>query len=193
MGAYQHVIVLLSFIYALALTHLFTRIGALLLARERVTFSTLLAMAQANAILTVCLNWLFLWNLHDIQVWQITPIIIELAFASAVFFLCIFCAPDVAADDPVDMEAFYWRQRVPFYGAALAVQLIGMAGLAVYAVTANSGVTASTALPVVAMVVPTALALLMRARWAQWAGAVGYFVLMLVGWMPNLTVGGLHG
>ena len=74
MGAYEHVILLLSFVYALALTHLLSRIGALFVARKRVKFSGLLALAQANAIMLVFVNWLFLWNLHGIQAWSIMSI-----------------------------------------------------------------------------------------------------------------------
>jgi hypothetical protein len=39
MGPFDHVTVLLSFVYALALTHLLTRMGSLLVARRRVVFS----------------------------------------------------------------------------------------------------------------------------------------------------------
>ena len=38
MGAFDHVMVLLSFVFALALTHLLSRVGSLMLARKRVRF-----------------------------------------------------------------------------------------------------------------------------------------------------------
>jgi hypothetical protein len=67
MGAFDHVLVLLSFVYALALTHLLSRIGALLLQRQRVHFSGLLAVCMTVAILMVFANWLSLWDLRGMH------------------------------------------------------------------------------------------------------------------------------
>jgi hypothetical protein len=49
MSAFEHVTALLSFVCALALTHLLARIAELVVARERVRFSSLLALGMANA------------------------------------------------------------------------------------------------------------------------------------------------
>ena len=51
MTAFEHVTALLSFVYALGLTHLLVRIAELIVARERIKFSGLLALGMANAIL----------------------------------------------------------------------------------------------------------------------------------------------
>ena len=55
MSAFGHVTALLSFVYALALTHLLARIAELFVARDRVKFSGLLAnldfLKTANAAL----------------------------------------------------------------------------------------------------------------------------------------------
>src|SRR2546426_12807036 len=69
-SAFEHVLLLLSFVYALALTHLLSRIGSLLLARARVTFSGLLALDMANAILLVFANWLSLWDIRGLREWD---------------------------------------------------------------------------------------------------------------------------
>ena len=191
MGVYEHIIVLLSFIYALALTHVFSRLGGLLLARRRVKFSGLLALAQAVAIEMVFMNWLYLWNLHSIQTWSIVPVIIEFAFASSIYFVCILCAPDVPAEGTIDMEAFYWDQRQPFYAAALLVQFIGAIGLGVYTRMANSGVGWDQILLLVPPGALLALAYAVRARWAQWTGLIGYFVVVFFVWTAVLVMG--HG
>ena len=67
MTAFEHVTALLSFVYALALTHLLARIAELIVARERVKFSGLLALGMANAILLVFADWLSLWDLRSIK------------------------------------------------------------------------------------------------------------------------------
>jgi len=45
-SAFEHVTALLSFVYALALTHLLARIAELIVARERIKFSGLLALGM---------------------------------------------------------------------------------------------------------------------------------------------------
>jgi hypothetical protein len=55
---FQHVTVLVSFIFAIALTHVFSSASQLLLARDRVRFSAILTVAMANAALGVVINWL---------------------------------------------------------------------------------------------------------------------------------------
>lgn len=61
---FQHVTVLVSFIFAIALTHVFSSASQLILARERVRFSWLLSVSMLNAALGVIINWLGLWDLQ---------------------------------------------------------------------------------------------------------------------------------
>jgi hypothetical protein len=56
MTAFEHVTALFSFVYALALTHLLARIAELIVTRDRVKFSGLLALGMINAILVVFAN-----------------------------------------------------------------------------------------------------------------------------------------
>ena len=111
MSAFDHVVLLLSFVYALALTHLLSRIGALLLARERVRFSWLLALAMLNAIVLVFSNWLSLWDVRGLREWGLFSITSQFAFAVGLFFVCAVAAPEVERDGAIDMETFYWRNR----------------------------------------------------------------------------------
>jgi len=47
---FQHVTVLVSFIFAIALTHVFSSASQLLLARDRARFSELLTESMVNAV-----------------------------------------------------------------------------------------------------------------------------------------------
>jgi len=53
---FQHVSVLVSFIFAIALTHVFSSASQLLLARDRVRYSSLLTVSMVNAALGVIIN-----------------------------------------------------------------------------------------------------------------------------------------
>src|SRR5581483_11957978 len=109
MSAFEHVTALFSFVYALALTHLLARIAELIVARERVRFSGLLAVGMANAVVLVFANWLSLWDLRSI--------VIQFLFAVVIFLICALVGPKVPEEDAIDLEDFFWRQRPYLYGA----------------------------------------------------------------------------
>src|SRR5438552_19073120 len=102
MSAFEHVTALLSFVYALALTHLLARIAELIIARERVKFSGLLALGMVNAVLMVFVNWLSLWDLRSVTNWDIASIAIQFLFAVSVYVICALIgllASDVVTSD----------------------------------------------------------------------------------------------
>jgi hypothetical protein len=64
---YQHVILLFSFIFAIALTHLFASTTALALARHRVRFSGLLSVWMFNAAGQLLGLWVSLFTLVAVK------------------------------------------------------------------------------------------------------------------------------
>src|SRR6267154_2381600 len=111
MSAFEHVTALLSFVYALALTHLLARIAELVVARDRVRFSGLLAVGMANAVLLVFANWLSIWDLRSVKTWDLGTITVQFLFAVAVYFTCVLVGPKTPDEDSIDLEDFFWRQR----------------------------------------------------------------------------------
>ena len=77
---FQHVSVLVSFIFAIALTHVFSSASQLLLARDRVRFSALLTVSMINAVLGVIINWLGLWELQNIKHWSLAEMLLQLGW-----------------------------------------------------------------------------------------------------------------
>jgi hypothetical protein len=65
MAGFDFVLVLLSFVYALALAVVLQSAGRLIIERHRVKFSGLLALAMLNAVVTVFISWLGLWLYRD--------------------------------------------------------------------------------------------------------------------------------
>ena len=114
MTVFEHVTALFSFVYALALTHLLARIAELIVARDRVKFSGLLALGMVNAVLVVFANWLSLWDLHVITSWNLASISVQFLFAINVFLICVLVGPKAHDDGPIDLEDFFWRQR-PYF------------------------------------------------------------------------------
>jgi hypothetical protein len=64
---FEHVALLLSFIYVIALTHLLSSTTSLILARDRVRFSPLLALWMVLARGMLFNNWLAIGMLRSVE------------------------------------------------------------------------------------------------------------------------------
>jgi hypothetical protein len=185
-GAFDYVITLESFVYALALAHLLSRASGLLLARDRVRFSGLQTLMMVNAVLTVLINWLAAWPSRGAKEWDLSTIAIWFACALTNFFLCAAAAPEVAPGERVDLDAFYWTQQRLFYGIYVLLAAVGVAGGLPLLKTSNPALFTQYTLSGLPFFAPPLLALLVKARWAHWLSGVGLF-LILIGWAVLFT------
>src|SRR5207302_4053022 len=102
------------------------RIAELIVARERVRFSGLLALAMVNAILMVFVNWLSLWDLRSVTSWDLASIAIQFLFAISVYVICALVGPRTTDEGQIDLEDFFWRQRSYFYGAIIVCLILAL-------------------------------------------------------------------
>src|SRR5690242_9830752 len=114
---FQHVTVLVSFIFAIALTHVFSSASQLILARDRVRFSALLAVSMVNAALGVIINWLSLWQFENIKRWTLAEVLLQLGWVVPNYFSCSLVAMPYTETGPLDMPAFFDRQRRIIFSA----------------------------------------------------------------------------
>jgi hypothetical protein len=180
MGAFDHVTILLSFVFALALTHLLSRVASLLLARERVRFSWLLSIAILNAVGLVYSNWLALWDMSVIKEWDLASITIMFAFSVVIYFVCAAAAPEPEVEGTIDMEMFYWRNHRLFYALIVLCMVLALAANVSFLKTPNPALFFEENAATLPFFVPCALALTVKAPWAQWAAGIG-MLLLLVG------------
>jgi hypothetical protein len=178
-SAFEHVTALLSFVYALALTHLLARIAELVVARERVRFSGLLALGMVNAILLVFVNWLSLWDLRSVTSWDLASIAIQFLFAVSVYVICAVVGPKTPDDGTVDLEDFFWRQRSYFYGAIIACLVLALLANLDFLKTPNTALLVKENLGTIALLVPAAFGLISRNRLVQWAAGICFLVLTI--------------
>jgi hypothetical protein len=122
---FAHVTVLLSMIFALALTHVFATASTLILERRRVRFSGLLTATMVNSSLGVIVNWLFLWQLEDIKHWSVAEVLLQLSWVIPQYFTCSLLAMD-CSEELLDMGAFYERQRPVIYSAYVGLFVMAM-------------------------------------------------------------------
>jgi hypothetical protein len=188
---FQHVTVLVSFIFAIALTHVFSSASRLILARERVRFSWLLSVSMLNAALGVIINWLSLWQFEKLQHWTLGEVLLQLGWVIPNYFSCSLVAMPYSESGVLDMAAFFERQRRVIFSATVA--LWAMSSLATYLDRSNfvgwqpndwiGGELYGLPLGICAV-----LAGWTKPRWLQWVGVGGlfvqniaYFVLFTVG------------
>ena len=180
MSAFEHVTALLSFVYALALTHLLARIAELIVARERVRFSGLLALGMVNAILLVFVNWLALWDLRLVTSWDTASIAIQFLFAISVYVICALVGPKAPDEGVIDLEDFFWRQRPYFYGAIIVCLALALLANLDFLKTPNTALLVKENLGTIALLIPAAFGLVSRNRVVQWTAGV-CFLAMIVG------------
>jgi|ERR1700693_2389997 hypothetical protein len=179
MSAFEHVTALLSFVYALALTHLLARVAELVVARERVKFSGLLAIGMVNAVLLVFVNWLSIWDLRSVTSWDLASVAIQFLFAVSVYVICALVGPKAPDDGAIDLEDFFWRQRTYFYGAIVACLILALLANLDFLKTPNTALFVKENLGTIAMLIPTALGLISRNRSAQWAAGISLLAMII--------------
>ncbi len=188
---FEHIQLLLSFVYALALTHLFASTTGLILARDRVRFSALQALWMLAALVNAFANWVAFYGLTSIKQWSLGQISLQFVIAIGQYFTCSLVAPRVEAAQEMDMTAFYERQRRMFTSAFAVLCVLAM--IDNYVLREHTvGLSSDTWIVENIVILPTlALALLggiARPRWLQWTGAVGFFAFTAWG-ATSFTMG----
>ncbi len=179
MSAFEHVTALLSFVYALALTHLLARIAELIVARERVKFSGLLVLGMGNAVLLVFVNWLSLWDLRSLTSWDIASIAIQFLFAISLYVVCALVGPKVPDEGPLDLEDFFWRQRRYFYGAIVICLVLALLANLDFLKTANTSLLVKENLGTIIILIPSVAGLISRNYVVQWMAGICLLVLTI--------------
>jgi hypothetical protein len=188
---FQHVTVLVSFIFAIALTHVFSSASQLILARERVRFSWLLTVSMLNATVGVLINWIGLWDLRNLKHWSPAEVLLQLGWVIPNYFSCSLVAMPCSETGSLDMPAFFDRQRRVIFSATLALSV--MAALATYVDRNNfegwqPNEWISAEMVGLALAVFAVLAGWGKPRWLQWVG-VGGMLVQNAWWFVFYTLG----
>ncbi|HUO90622.1 MAG TPA: hypothetical protein VMU08_15710 [Rhizomicrobium sp.] len=177
MTAFDHVIVLLSFVYAIALTHLLSRIGSVINAYKRVNWSGLLALAVMNAAVILIMNWLSLLGYRNQSDWNVLDVAVQLWMAIQLYFWCFVALPEIPTDGTIDLEAVYWKQRRIYYIAGLVSIPAAVAVNLEYLKTPLAAFVVQSNMIAFAGSVPMLFAIWRPERWAQWLAGVCVFAL----------------
>ena len=180
---FQHITVLFSFVFAIALTHVLSCVSKLILARDRVRFSGLHALWMLNALVVLLINWISIWLLETVKHWSVGEIMVQLGWAIPQYFTCSLTSMPVGNEQVIDMPAFYEQQRPVLFSAFAA--MFAMSMVANFADRNNfegwkPGDWIGANLLVLPMLIVALVAGWARPRWLQWTAA--WFGLALQSW-----------
>ena len=190
MGAFGHVVSLLSFVYALAIAHLLTTVARLIGARARVRFSWFHAYWMAIAMLVLVVDWINFWEMRNIAAWSMINIAIVLAAAFADYLQAALVCPEIPPDGPIDLQAFHVQQSRYYIGAFIVGGVVAMISNAYYASGYNIAVFAAQNMTIVPMIAVALGAAIFRNRWVQ----IAVPILLTAIWAYDLiqVQGALH-
>ncbi len=190
MGAFEHVISLLSFVYALAIAHLLTTVARLIANRERVRFSWLHAYWMANALLVLVIDWISFWDMRSVPAWSMVSIALVLAGSFADYLQAALVCPEVPGEGMLDLPAFHARQSRNYIGAFVGSGVMALAMNTYYAGNFNVVEYAAQNIAVIPLLAVAITAAVSRNRWVQIVSPI----LMIAVWVYYLVdlQGALH-
>ena len=120
MGVFEYIVVLVSVIMGLGITHLATGATKLIQNRDIVRFYIPHAIWTVNILVHILLIWwgMFWWSNHS--EWFAYQYLFITVYAIALFFLAAILYPwDM--DKDIDVQAYFFRNKQWFFGAMLVV------------------------------------------------------------------------
>lgn len=177
---FEQVTILLSFVYAIALTHLLSSANELALELKRVKISGLYVLWMINALLILIVNWLSFWGLHSIKHWSVFEILLQFSLAFVQYFTCSTLLIRPRNDEPIDMGALFEQRRAiissSFAGVWVVSMVINYLDRDIFFVQQPSEWISADLILLLALAL-IVLAGWARPRWMQWVGGLGVFAV----------------
>jgi hypothetical protein len=176
---FEHVTVLLSFVFAIALTHVLTSTTELIWARNRLRFSWLQTLWMVSAVLSILVNWIGLAPLASMKNWSPAEITLQFGAAVVQYYTCSLISIRPKDEGLVEMPAFYERERPSIFTAYSAMMVISIFQNVWDA--KNYGMSTVVMLQsivlVAIMLAATLIAGWARPRWSQWMAATAMLAI----------------
>jgi hypothetical protein len=183
MGAFEHVISLLSFVYALAIAHLLTTAARLIGARERVRFSWFHAYWMLNALFVLVVDWLSYWDMHALPNWTMASLGVVLLQSFVDYLQAALVCPEIPADGEIDLQEFHRVRAGRYIGAFTVVGIVALFDNLYFGSSYNIGEVLTQNIAVVPLIVIAATATFVRRRWVDIAAPI----LLMGVWTYYLT------
>jgi hypothetical protein len=167
MGAFEHIIALLSFVYALAIAHLLLTLAGLIRASERVRFSWLHGFWMANALIVLIVDWISFWDLRSLPRYGIGTIFLFVGIALIDYLQAALVCPEIPAEGPIDLVQFHAAQSRRYIGAFAAAATMALVTNTVLGGAFNIAEWERQNLAAAPLLAVALVAAIFRARWVQ--------------------------
>jgi hypothetical protein len=107
MHAYDFILILLSFVYAAAVTHLLSTAGEIIIASKRVRLSWFNAGWMLALLLFTCARWIGLWDLHTLKIWDIGSIAFYFSVAAGIYLQARLVSPRIPEKGEINLQEFH--------------------------------------------------------------------------------------
>ena len=190
MQPFEFIILLLSFVYTLALTHLLFAATRMIRHRRQLVVSWAHLLWMLVALLNLVANWISLWDFRKMVPLSLGTIAAGFVLAVLNYFMSALVSPDFEAGENYDMKRFHACEG-PTYIASILVMVV-VAIVTNFLAGADLDITnfGNENSLVIFMVPPLVLGLAVRRPWAQLAAPVAILALTMayyVLYYPVLT------
>jgi hypothetical protein len=172
MGPFEFIILFLSFIYTLALTHLLFAATRMIRHRRDLVLSWPHSLWMLAALSNLVANWISQWDFRDMESLSLGTIAAALVFAITNYFVCALVSPDFESGETYNMREFPEQEGRTYIGAVLVLVICAL--VENFAAGAALGVQnwGEQNWVVAFMIVPPVLALTVKRTWAQVAAPI---------------------
>jgi hypothetical protein len=123
MHAFDFILVLFSFVYAAAITHLLSTAGEIIIASKRVRLSWSNAGWMFAALLFTCAWWIGLWDLHAETIWSVGSIAFYFSVAAGIYLNARLVSPRIPESGEIDLHAFHAQEGRKYLVAYIVLSL----------------------------------------------------------------------
>lgn len=177
MRAFDFVITLYSFVYALGVAQILGTVGDMVRAGGRLRFSWLNAGWMANVLLAIVAWWLSLWDLRAESSWPLSTVLVFFAVACLLYLLARLVSAPIAAEGTVDLRAYHLEEGRKYAGLFAVEVAVTISTVFLYGSASQNWIASNQASwPTLAACVAAAVT---RNRWVQ---AAALWVIMAM-WM----------
>lgn len=175
MRAFDFVMTLYSFVYALGVAQILTTVGDMIRAGKRIRFSWLNAGWMLNILLAIVAWWLSMWDLMPDTSWPMLNVLVFFAVACLLYVLARMVSAPIPTEGIVDLRRYHLEEGRKYAGLFAVECAITAGTVLLYGSTTQNWVATNWAtLPTMAASVAAAST---NNRWVQ---SVALAVIMIL-------------
>lgn len=167
MTPFEFIILFLSFIYTLALTHVLFAWTRMIRYRRKLVLSWPHLLWMLVALGNLAANWISLWDFRSEQNLSLGTIAAGFLLVILNYFVCALVSPDFEAGESYDMRQFHQREGPTYIAATLVLITESMVANFFAGAALNVQNWSNENYIVATMVVPAVAALLVKKEWVQ--------------------------